>query len=306
MLSALGLSHSIFGERLLPDRHALRSLHRARPRCAELCLLPGCALHAGGDAVGRDAGAGGRRASVDRHAADRHGAGRARRLRAGLRRRARGDHALGASTTCSATATASPIERTWLRDETGGSVYLRLSTRPIEQPQRAMTPELAQRHRRRRLLAAQARPECRGRRRLYRRRRAGSDRGGRADGGGPPRRRPAGRHLGRPAECRLDGGAARARARPRPCARAMSSGCSATLPPHCGLVTVHRRPSRRRSAWLGSRRTAIARARSASSISARPARSPTSTAITASTRMPSSLPRRRRAGPADAPPRALP
>jgi pyruvate dehydrogenase E1 component len=28
-----------------------------------------------------------------------------------------------------------PDERTWLRDETGGSVYLRLSTRPLEQPQ---------------------------------------------------------------------------------------------------------------------------------------------------------------------------
>ena len=27
-----------------------------------------------------------------------------------------------------------PDERTWLRDETGGSVYLRLSTRPLEQP----------------------------------------------------------------------------------------------------------------------------------------------------------------------------
>jgi pyruvate dehydrogenase E1 component len=36
-----------------------------------------------------------------------------------------------------------PDERTWLRDETGGSVYLRLSTRPIEQPQRAMTADLA-------------------------------------------------------------------------------------------------------------------------------------------------------------------
>ena len=33
-------------------------------------------------------------------------------------------------------------ERNWLRDETGGSVYLRLSTRPIEQVQRKMTPEL--------------------------------------------------------------------------------------------------------------------------------------------------------------------
>jgi pyruvate dehydrogenase E1 component len=35
-------------------------------------------------------------------------------------------------------------ERNWLRDETGGSVYLRLSTRPIEQPKRAITPELRQ------------------------------------------------------------------------------------------------------------------------------------------------------------------
>ncbi|MGE5159658.1 MAG: transketolase, partial [Gemmatimonas sp.] len=35
-------------------------------------------------------------------------------------------------------------ERNWLRDETGGSVYLRLSTRPIEQIKRAMTSELSQ------------------------------------------------------------------------------------------------------------------------------------------------------------------
>jgi pyruvate dehydrogenase E1 component len=37
-----------------------------------------------------------------------------------------------------------PSERNWLRDETGGSIYLRLSTRPIEQIKRAMTPELRQ------------------------------------------------------------------------------------------------------------------------------------------------------------------
>jgi pyruvate dehydrogenase E1 component len=37
-----------------------------------------------------------------------------------------------------------PSERTWLRDETGGSVYLRLSTRPIEQVKRDMTPALRQ------------------------------------------------------------------------------------------------------------------------------------------------------------------
>jgi pyruvate dehydrogenase E1 component len=35
-------------------------------------------------------------------------------------------------------------ERNWLRDETGGSIYLRLSTRPIEQIKREMTPELLQ------------------------------------------------------------------------------------------------------------------------------------------------------------------
>ncbi len=38
---------------------------------------------------------------------------------------------------------AGPDTHTWLRDETGGSVYLRLTTRPLEQPIRAMTPELA-------------------------------------------------------------------------------------------------------------------------------------------------------------------
>ncbi|MBZ0140209.1 MAG: transketolase [Pseudorhodoplanes sp.] len=34
-------------------------------------------------------------------------------------------------------------ERNWLRDETGGSVYLRLSTRPIGQPARTMSAELS-------------------------------------------------------------------------------------------------------------------------------------------------------------------
>lgn len=35
-----------------------------------------------------------------------------------------------------------PDERTWLRDQTGGSIYLRLSTRPVEQQSRVMTEEL--------------------------------------------------------------------------------------------------------------------------------------------------------------------
>lgn len=37
-----------------------------------------------------------------------------------------------------------PDERTWLRDETGGSVYLRLATRQIEQPGRKHNPSFAQ------------------------------------------------------------------------------------------------------------------------------------------------------------------
>jgi pyruvate dehydrogenase E1 component len=39
---------------------------------------------------------------------------------------------------------AAASERNWLRDETGGSVYLRLSTRPVEQVKRDMTAELRQ------------------------------------------------------------------------------------------------------------------------------------------------------------------
>ncbi|OWK19188.1 hypothetical protein AJ88_43690 [Mesorhizobium amorphae CCBAU 01583] len=35
-----------------------------------------------------------------------------------------------------------PDETTWLRDQTGGSVYLRLSTRPLEQPHRDIGAEL--------------------------------------------------------------------------------------------------------------------------------------------------------------------
>ena len=37
-----------------------------------------------------------------------------------------------------------PDERTWLRDETGGSVYLRHSTNPIEQPGRRVDDSFRQ------------------------------------------------------------------------------------------------------------------------------------------------------------------
>ena len=88
------------------DRDPVRSVHPARPRCAELRLLSGRALHGGGDAVGHHAGAGGRRASVDRNAADRDRPGWPGRVRAGLCRRAGRHHGLGISATCSATAPA--------------------------------------------------------------------------------------------------------------------------------------------------------------------------------------------------------
>ena len=157
MLSALGLSHSLFGERLLPVGTLYDPVHLPRPRCAELRLLPGRALHRRRHAVGHHAGAGGRRAPVDRHAADRHGAGRACHLRAGLRRRAGRDHGVGLRLY----ATRGPGGRrgsAGIRDEKGGSVYLRLSTRPLDQLATADDARAAPGHHRRRLLAAPAEP----------------------------------------------------------------------------------------------------------------------------------------------------
>ena len=194
-LAAFGLSHSLFGARLLPDRHALRPVHRARARCAQLRLLPGCALHPGGDAVGitlapeggahqsigtpligmaQDGLAAFEPAFVDElavilarvrlHPARRRGRG----VRAQLA--ARRDRRLGLSAPVDAAGRA------------------RCSAK--------ITPALASRHRRRRLLAARARPELPGGGRLYGRDGAGGDPGGRADGGRPARRRLARRHLG--------------------------------------------------------------------------------------------------------------
>ena len=95
MLAALGPVALAVRRAAAAGRHALRSVHLPRPRCAELRLLPGRALHRRRHAVRHHAGAGRRRAPVDRHAADRHGAGRARLVRAGLRRRAGRHHGVG-------------------------------------------------------------------------------------------------------------------------------------------------------------------------------------------------------------------
>ena len=144
LLSALGpLAFAV--RRAAPaHRHALRPVHRAGPRCPQLCLLPGCPLHPRCDALRRDARA--------------RKAARTNRSRPPLIGIAQdglaafepafvdelvGDPALGLRLHAAKSGDGEPNERSWLRDETGGSVYLRLSTRDLEQPQRAMTPELA-------------------------------------------------------------------------------------------------------------------------------------------------------------------
>ena len=179
-------------------------------------------------------------------------------------------------------------ERNWLRDETGGSVYLRLSTRPIEQIKRAMTAGAAPGDRRRRLLAAQARPQLPGRGRLYRRGRARGDPGGRTDGGGPPRRRacsPSPRPTGStPAGPRRSARASAASSMPARISKSSWRTCrpiAGSSP--CSTAIRRRSPG-------SAPCTAIACDRSASSISGRPARSPTSIGTTASTPTPSSRP----------------
>jgi pyruvate dehydrogenase E1 component len=143
LLSALGLSHAINGERLIPigtlyDPFIQRGLDALNYACYQdarfilvatpsgITLAPEGGAHQsiGTPLIGlaQDGLAAFEPAYVDELAAilafafdyiQRDGAGKA-------------------------------SERNWLRDETGGSVYLRLSTRPIEQIRRAMTPELKQ------------------------------------------------------------------------------------------------------------------------------------------------------------------
>ena len=232
------------------DRHALRPVHRARPRCAELRLLPGRPLHRGGNAIGADACARGRRASVDRAAADRNGPGRPRRVRAGLCRRA------GCDPRVLARLHPEGRRRRGLRTQLAARRDRRLGlSAAVDAAGRADQAHddarAAPSHRRRRLLAARARPELPGRRRLHRRDRARGDPGGRPDGGGPPRRRPARRDVGGPAQRRLDRGAARARARARSCPLAHRAAVRRPARP----IAASSRCStaiRRRSAWLGA------------------------------------------------------
>ncbi|KZL17909.1 Pyruvate dehydrogenase E1 component [Pseudovibrio axinellae] len=143
MLSALGLSHSINGERLLPigtvyDPFILRAADQLNYACYQdarfmLVATPsGITLAPEGGAhqsistplvgMAQDGLAAFEPAFVDELAII---------MRFGfdyMQRDGEGD----------------PDERTWLRDQTGGSLYLRLSTRPVEQPLRTFTAEQEQ------------------------------------------------------------------------------------------------------------------------------------------------------------------
>jgi pyruvate dehydrogenase E1 component len=147
MLSALGLSHSLFGERLLPvgtlyDPFVCRGLDALNYACyqdarfivvgtpAGITLAPEGGAHQsiGTPLIGmaQDGLAAFEPAFADELAVVMRWAFDY------MQRDAQKD------------GPGEADERTWLRDETGGSVYLRLSTRSLEQPLRAMTPALAQ------------------------------------------------------------------------------------------------------------------------------------------------------------------
>ena len=144
LLSALGLSHAINGERLLPigtlyDPFIARGLDALNYACYQDARFMLVATPSGITLARRR-----RRASVDRRAADRAGAGRARQLSSRLIVDELAVIMPWAFAYMQKDGDATPSERNWLRDETGGSVYLRLSTRPVEQIKRQMTPELRQ------------------------------------------------------------------------------------------------------------------------------------------------------------------
>jgi pyruvate dehydrogenase E1 component len=141
LLSALGLSHAINGERLLPigtlyDPFIARGLDALNYACYQdarfmvVATPSGITLAGEGGAhqsiaepligMAQDGLAAFEPAFVDELAAIMHwGFGYMQRDGQGQ-----------------------ASEKNWLRDETGGSVYLRLSTRPIEQIPREMTPDL--------------------------------------------------------------------------------------------------------------------------------------------------------------------
>jgi len=152
LLSAMGLSHSLFGERLLPigtlyDPFISRGLDALNYACYQdarfmivatpsgVTLAPEGGAHQsiGTPLIGltQDGLCSFEPAFVDELAV---------MMRWGfdyMQRDGEGPASAGH-------APEEPNEKTWLRDEIGGSVYLRLTTRPLEQPRRTITPELAE------------------------------------------------------------------------------------------------------------------------------------------------------------------
>ena len=131
LLSALGLSHAINGERLLPigtlyDPFIARGLDALNYACYQDARFIVVATPSGITLAGE----GGAHQSIAEPLIGLAQDGLAS-FRAGFCRRTRGHPALGLR--LHAEGRRRSLERNWLRDETGGSVYLRLSTRPVEQ-----------------------------------------------------------------------------------------------------------------------------------------------------------------------------
>ena len=253
-------------------------------------------------AVRRDAGARGRRAPVDRR---RHLVGMAQDGLAAFEPAFVDELAVimrWAFDYLQRDGEGTPDARTWLRDATGGSVYLRLSTRPRgaagahdDPGAGAATSSMAATGCGRPGPNAEVVVAYTGVRRA---------RGGRRRRPASPRTRRDVGLLAITSADRLNAGwtaAQRARERGTPRARATSSGCSRRCRATRHRHRLRRPPGDARLARRGRRPPR--RARSGSSISARPDGSPTSTATTASTPPASSPPRRRSPPAARSPPR---
>ena len=104
----------------------------------------------------------------------------------------------------------------YMQQDKGGSVYLRLSTRSLPQPQRTLTPEQEADIVAGGYWYAAARARQRHRHRRHGRGHARGDRRARERGARFRRRRPAGADLARPPACRLAGRPAQSRPHRRP------------------------------------------------------------------------------------------
>ena len=267
----------------------------ARPRCAQLRLLPGRSVHRGGNAVWivTLAPEGGAHQSIAEPLI-----GLAQDGLAAFEPAFVDELAVilaFALDYIQKDGDGDASERNWLRDETGGSVYLRLSTRSIEQIKRTMTPELKQAVVDGAYWLRKPGPNCQV---VVAYTGAVAPEAIQAVGLMAEDRRDVGLLAVTSAD-RLNAGwtaALRARERGLVHARSHIERLFADLPGNCCIVSVlDGHPAT--LAWLGAVNGHRVRPW-ASSISARPAPSHNSTNTTGSTRMPS-LRRRKRSRPVD-------